>query len=86
MLRRIRIHEGQLLLDLQDLDLRVVGKTLLSVGSLLPWFHPAGGEPMGTADHRDVPLVAGEAPYTFKGTTDVMRGHIRPDGEGGCLH
>ena len=57
----------------------------MSAESLLPWFAPADGEPMGTIDHRDVLLVAGEDPYEFKGSTDVMRSHIRPDGMGGCL-
>ncbi|HSJ51604.1 MAG TPA: phytanoyl-CoA dioxygenase family protein [Actinomycetota bacterium] len=57
----------------------------MSAESLLPWFRPAEGEPMGTTDHRDVLLVAGEDPYSFKGTADLMRPHIRPDGEGGCL-
>jgi phytanoyl-CoA hydroxylase len=57
----------------------------MSAESLLPWFRPGEGEPMGTADHRDVLLVAGEDPYASKGTTDVMRPHVRPDGEGGCI-
>jgi phytanoyl-CoA hydroxylase len=57
----------------------------MSAESLLPWFEPRHGEPMGTVDHRDVVLVAGEDPYEFRGTTDVMRPHIRPDGEGGCI-
>ncbi len=57
----------------------------MSAESLLPWFRPPEGTPMGTADHRDVLLVAGEDPYAFKGTADLMRPHIRPDGEGGCL-
>jgi phytanoyl-CoA hydroxylase len=57
----------------------------MSAESLLPWFRPAEGEPMGTVDHRDVLLVAGEDPYSFKGTVDLMHPHVRPDGEGGCL-
>jgi hypothetical protein len=57
----------------------------MSAESLLPWFRPAEGEPMSTADHRDVLLVAGEDPYDFRGTVDLMHPHIRPDGEGGCL-
>lgn len=57
----------------------------MSAESLLPWFRPAEGESMGTVDHRDVLLVAGADPYPFKGTADLMRPHIRPDGEGGCL-
>jgi phytanoyl-CoA hydroxylase len=57
----------------------------MSAESLLPWFAPAAGEPMGTTDFRDVLLVAGEDPYEFKGTSDVMRPHVRPDGMGGCV-
>jgi phytanoyl-CoA hydroxylase len=40
---------------------------------------------MGTADHRDIMLVAGEDPYAFKRTTDVMHPRVRPDGHGGCI-
>jgi ectoine hydroxylase-related dioxygenase (phytanoyl-CoA dioxygenase family) len=57
----------------------------MSAESLLPWFWPSDGEPMGTMDHRDIVLVAGEDPYAFKGTPDLMHPHIRPDGEGGCI-
>jgi phytanoyl-CoA hydroxylase len=39
---------------------------------------------MGRADHRDLVLVAGGDPYAHKGTTEVMRPHVRPDGQGGC--
>ncbi|HEX6257449.1 MAG TPA: phytanoyl-CoA dioxygenase family protein [Euzebyales bacterium] len=56
----------------------------MSAESLLPWRHPAADEPMGTADHRDILLVAGRDPYAFKGTVDIMRPHIRTDGHGGC--
>jgi phytanoyl-CoA hydroxylase len=52
--------------------------------SLLPWFLPPEGVTMGRADHRDVVLVAGTDPYAYKGVTDVMRPHVRPDGQGGC--
>lgn len=57
----------------------------MSAESLLPWFPPADGEPMGTVDHRDVMLVAGQDPYAFKGTEEVMNAHIRPDRQGGCI-
>jgi phytanoyl-CoA hydroxylase len=57
----------------------------MSAESLLPWFPPNQHESMGTADHRDVILVAGEDPYAFKGTSSVMRPHVRPDGQGGCI-
>jgi phytanoyl-CoA hydroxylase len=57
----------------------------MSAESLLPWFPPQAGEPMGTTDHRDIILVAGEDPYAFKGTADLVRSHVRPDGEGGCI-
>jgi ectoine hydroxylase-related dioxygenase (phytanoyl-CoA dioxygenase family) len=57
----------------------------MSAESLLPWFPPQEREPMGTTDHRDVLLVAGEDPYAFKETVDLMRPHVRPDREGGCV-
>ena len=51
----------------------------MSAESLLPWFPPHDGEPMGTLDHRDVMLVAGEDPYAAKGTVDVVRPRLRPE-------
>jgi hypothetical protein len=54
----------------------------MSAESLLPWFSPHDGEPMGTLDHRDVLLVAGEDPYGAKGTVDVMRPRLRPEPSG----
>jgi phytanoyl-CoA hydroxylase len=57
----------------------------MSAQSLLPWMLPPPGVSMGRADHRDVVLVAGTDPYAYKGTADVMRPHVRPDGQGGCL-
>jgi phytanoyl-CoA hydroxylase len=56
----------------------------MSAQSLLPWFVPEGVTP-GRADHRDIVVVAGADPYAYKGTVDVMRPHVRPDGQGGCL-
>jgi ectoine hydroxylase-related dioxygenase (phytanoyl-CoA dioxygenase family) len=57
----------------------------LRAESLLPWFLPPAGVTMGRADHRDIVMVAGTDPYAYKGTVDVMRPHVRPDGQGGCL-
>jgi phytanoyl-CoA hydroxylase len=51
----------------------------MSAESLLPWFPPCDGEPMGTLDHRDVLLVAGEDPYAAKGTVDVVRPRLRAE-------
>jgi phytanoyl-CoA hydroxylase len=51
----------------------------MSAESLLPWFPPRDGVPMGTLDHRDVLLVAGEDPYAAKGTVDVVRPRLRPE-------
>jgi phytanoyl-CoA hydroxylase len=56
----------------------------MSAQSLLPWFVPEGVTP-GRADHRDIIMVAGTDPYAYKGTAEVMRPHLRPDGQGGCL-
>jgi phytanoyl-CoA hydroxylase len=57
----------------------------MSAQSLLPWFLPPAGITMGRADHRDIVLVAGVDPYAYKGRIDLMRPHVRPDGQGGCL-
>jgi phytanoyl-CoA hydroxylase len=54
----------------------------MSAESLLPWLPPRDGEPMGTLDHRDILLVAGEDPYGAKGTVDVMRPRLRPEPSG----
>ena len=56
----------------------------MSAESLLPWFPPAPGEPMGWLDHRDVVLVAGRDPYAWRGIADLVTPHVRPDGDGGC--
>jgi len=57
----------------------------MSAESLLPWFPPDPEVPMAGCDHRDILLVAGEDPYAYKGTTDLMRPHVRADGKGGCV-
>jgi ectoine hydroxylase-related dioxygenase (phytanoyl-CoA dioxygenase family) len=57
----------------------------MSAESPLPWFLPPQGSTMGRADHRDIVLIAGTDPYAYKGTVDVMRPHVRPDGQGGCV-
>jgi phytanoyl-CoA hydroxylase len=51
----------------------------MSAESLLPWFPPGEREPMGTLDHRDILLVAGEDPHAAKGTVDVVRPRLRPE-------
>jgi phytanoyl-CoA hydroxylase len=57
----------------------------MSAESLLPWFPPGETQAMATLDHRDIVLVAGADPYAAKGTIDVMRPQVRPDGNGGCV-
>jgi phytanoyl-CoA hydroxylase len=57
----------------------------MSAESLLPWMPPVGDAPMGSLDHRDVMLVAGEDPYAYKGTTEVFRPHVRKGRDGGCV-
>jgi hypothetical protein len=51
----------------------------MSAESLLPWFPPSDGEPLGTLDHRDILLVAGTDPHATKGTVDVVRPRLRPE-------
>lgn len=55
-----------------------------SAETLLPWLPSPTDVGIAMHDHRDIVLIAGEDPYAYKGTTDVMYPHIRPDREGGC--
>lgn len=55
----------------------------MSAQSLLPWRKPEK-EQMAIADYRDIVMVAGEDPYSWKGTEDLAKVTIRPSGEGGC--
>jgi hypothetical protein len=57
----------------------------MSAESLLPWFPPGPTDTMALLDHRDIEVIAGADPYAHRGTTDVMRPHLRPDGDGGCV-
>ena len=56
----------------------------MSAESLLPWRLPTAGQIMGTADYRDIVLVAGEDPYAYKGIEQDRFSHVRPNKEGGC--
>jgi len=56
----------------------------MSASSLLPWRPPQDDEPVSTLDHRDIVMVAGEDPYRWKGTKDIMVPQIRPARDGGC--
>lgn len=63
---------------------RALANHYMSAESLLPWRPPAAQEHMGTADFRDIVMVAGSDPYAYKGVDDVSRPYSRPDKEGGC--
>lgn len=63
---------------------RALANHYMSAESLLPWHRPPEGVSVGHWDFRDIVLVAGTDPYAYKGTSDVVRPHVRPDGEGGC--
>ena len=56
----------------------------MSAESLLPWQYPTNGQSMGTADFRDIVLIAGEDPYAYKGIEQSRFSHVRPSKEGGC--
>jgi phytanoyl-CoA hydroxylase len=56
----------------------------MSAESLLPWHGFAPGQPIATADYRDIVIVAGRDPYAWKGVEDRATAHVRPSGEGGC--
>lgn len=63
---------------------RVLVNHYMSAQSLLPWFHTEKKVPIGTADARDIRMVAGRDPYAFKGTESKNYAFLRPSGEGGC--
>jgi ectoine hydroxylase-related dioxygenase (phytanoyl-CoA dioxygenase family) len=57
----------------------------MSASSLLPWMLPKDFKgSVGTADYRDIVMVAGTDPYAWKGTADIAKASVRPSGEGGC--
>ena len=66
-------------MEFRSFDKGTILKLLVPMGSQVLLGQPVAilGNPGG--------IWAGEDPYEFKGTDDVMRPHVRPDGEGGCL-
>jgi len=64
---------------------RVLVNHYMSAESLLPWKNPREGESMGTADARDILMIAGKDPYAWKGTEQLHEVWVRPSGEGGCV-
>ncbi len=64
---------------------RVLVNHYMSAESLLPWKNPREGESMGTADARDILMIAGKDPYGWKGTEELHSVWVRPSGEGGCV-
>lgn len=56
----------------------------MSAESLLPWGRPPEGVHVGKHDYRDIVLVAGVDPYSYKGIADSARPSVRPNGKGGC--
>lgn len=56
----------------------------MSAESLLPWKEVPEGIFVGEHDFRDVVMVAGVDPYSYKGIEDLSRPHSRPDKDGGC--
>lgn len=62
---------------------RVLVNHYMSAESLLPWNHREGVS-MAQQDFRDIVMVAGTDPYAWKGTEDLSKTHVRPDGQGGC--
>ena len=62
---------------------RVLVNHYMSAESLLPWRY-SDKVHMGIQDSRDIFMVAGEDPYSYKGLEDVANLYVRPSGEGGC--
>jgi phytanoyl-CoA hydroxylase len=63
---------------------RVLVNHYCSAETLLPWRPPAEGTHMAIADYRDIVMIAGRDPYSWKGIDDLAKPHVRPSGEGGC--
>lgn len=63
---------------------RVLVNHYCSAETLLPWRPPAEGVHMAVADYRDIVMIAGRDPYSWKGYDDLAKAFIRPSGEGGC--
>jgi phytanoyl-CoA hydroxylase len=63
---------------------RVLVNHYMSAQSLLPWYHTDQKVPIGTADARDIRMIAGQDPYAYKGTCSNHTAFLRPSGEGGC--
>lgn len=64
---------------------RALANHYMSAQSLLPWHQVPEDSHVARHDFRDIVMVAGTDPYAYKGTTDEIRPHVRPDREGGCL-
>jgi phytanoyl-CoA hydroxylase len=56
----------------------------MSAESFLPWFETSYPGMTRTADYRDIVMVAGQDPYSWKGIEDLAAAHVRPSNEGGC--
>jgi ectoine hydroxylase-related dioxygenase (phytanoyl-CoA dioxygenase family) len=54
--------------------------------SRLPWTKAPPGTHFAGWDFRDIVMVAGTDPYSYRGIADISRPHIRPDRDGGCDH
>lgn len=63
---------------------RALASHYMSAESLLPWHRVPEDSHVAKWDYRDIVLVAGADPYAYKGTVDVARPYVRPDGQGGC--
>ena len=63
---------------------RALANHYMSAESLLPWRPPRDGEHMAMVDCRDIVMVAGADPYSYKGVEDIARPYSRPDRDGGC--
>ncbi len=57
-------------------------------GHTLTWIvnQPPDGVvwPLSTEEVRDIVMIAGQDPYSWKGIDDMAKPFVRPSGEGGC--
>lgn len=56
----------------------------MSCESFLPWGKTPDDQHNARYDYRDIIIVAGQDPYSYRGYTDIQRPSVRASGEGGC--
>lgn len=62
---------------------RVLVNHYMSAESLLPWRYEEN-KGIAKMDYRDIVMIAGEDPYSWKPVENIAKPHVRREGKGGC--